>query len=262
MNYEQKIRNPGDSIASGSEMFKVFGYTDINNPIYSFDLMNDSYFQRLKECIDNNSEIPEQFNANIIRLRDYRLGSLINDFREMCNCELHMYEDSWEEYRKEYNNSMPEDFYQFWMLYDTVLLGDIFPKFANLIDPISMKWVDPKYPKVWMTKDGTYKYRLRKSIKTSDPRFLYPKTEIIYDNYTPEYDPIANICEELTQEMIEYIPNWLMSVDHIHHELTNTEPKEGQSEADFVRATKHRIRRYFKRSKRRWKSTEKKLSRR
>ena len=249
MDYEEKIRDPGDSIASGIDMFKVFGYTDICNPYISFDLMNDSYFDRLQECIKNKTEIPERFNANIIRLRDYRLGGIINGFREHAECELHMYEDAWEEYREEFNPSMPEEIYEFWMLYDSVLIDKIFPKFANLIDPISMQWIDPEYPKVQMTKDGTYQYRLYQPIMTSDPRFLYPETKVKYQDYSPN-DPIHDIDEHLRNELVEYLPNWLLSVENMHHDLTNIEPEKGQTEEEFIRVTKSRIRNYFKRSKR------------
>ena len=58
--YEQLIRKPGDEVSSGADLYKVFGYTDIRNPIYSFDLINDSKFERLRECIENDKEIPER----------------------------------------------------------------------------------------------------------------------------------------------------------------------------------------------------------
>ena len=242
MDYETRIRHPGSKIASGADMLKEFGYTDVCNPIYGFDLMNDSKFDRLKTCIENKSEIPERYNANIIRLRDYRLGGMINDFREMCNCELHRYEDAWKEYREAYNTSMPEEFYEFWMLYDTVTIGKILPKFINLIDPISMNWIDPEYPKVTMDNEGKYHYEIGEPIVTSDSTFLYPDAKVSYFFYEPKYNPIANICEKLVQEIDEFIPVWMHRVDYLHNQLLYTKPEDGETEADFIRRSKWKTR--------------------
>lgn len=246
MDYEARIRHPGSQISSGAEMLKELGYTDICNPYISFDLINDSNFRYLKTCIENESEIPERYNANIIRLRDYQLGGMINDFREMCNCELHRYETAWEEYRKEYNKSMPEEFYEFWVLYDTVTIGEILPKYINLIDPISMNWIDLEYPKVTVDSDGKYHYQIDEPILTSDPTFLYPDKQVEYDNYEPKYNAIANICEELVEEMNEYIPVWMLRVEHINNQLEYSEPENGETEDEYIRRIKWEARRLIR----------------
>ena len=245
MNYEELIRDPGKPISSGSDMFEIFGYTDIQNPIYSFDLMNDSKFKYLKEMIDANKQnIPKHYNANIIRLRDYRLGSLINEFRTFCESALHCYEDAWKEYRAEYNPSMPEDFYHFWCLYDTITIDIVFPKYADLIDPISMNWIDMEYSKVTCI-DGIYKYKIPKPIMTSDPRFLYPNTDVEYQDHKPDY-VLGAIANELDEELREYFPTWLIRVEALHNELTYTEPEKDESEAQFIKRTKTYIRRRIK----------------
>ena len=246
--YEQLIRKPGDEISSGSDIFKTFGYTDVCNPIYSFDLMNDSNFGYLKDCIENEKAIPERYNANVIRLRDYRLGGMINDFRELCNSALTPYEESWEEYRAEYNTKMPEEFYSFWMIYDEVTIGKILPKFINLIDPISMEWIDPEYPKVTM-EDGVYQYGLDAPIVTSNPLFLLPETKMEYLFYEPYCDPITAIYEEVSEEIAEHIPDWLFITDIMNNELTNAKPKTGETEIQFISRTKNEIRTRFKRYK-------------
>ena len=226
-------------------MFKVFGYTDIQNPIYSFDLMNDSKFGYLKDCIENKSQIPEHYNANIIRLRDYRLGELINDFREMCNGEIVQYEDAWREYRAEYNTSMPEDFYHFWCLCDDITIYKILPRYMNLIDPVSMNWIDPEYSSVSVV-NGIYQYKINKPIMTADPTFLYPETKVKYNAHTPEYRPILSICEELSEEVRPHLPKWLRMVESLHNELTHTEPEEGETETAFIKRTKKWIRNFYK----------------
>lgn len=246
MNYDEKIQHPGEPISSGSEMLKIFGYTDIQNPIYSFDLMNDSNFNRLKECIENKKEIPNRYNANIIRLRDYRLGGMINNFRELCESTLHYYEDAWREYREEYNQTMPEDFYSFWCLYNEITIKKILPKFIDLIDPISMKWIDPEYQKVSIENDR-YKYQLNQPIMTADPRFLCPEIGVGYEEYKPEYSPITTICEELNEEVSSHLPEWLTKIETLHNELTNTKPQFNESEKDFIRRIKWEVKRRFTR---------------
>ena len=241
MDYDQLIRQPGDQISSGADMFRIFGYTDVCNPYIGFDLMNDSNFEHLKNCIEENSPIPDRYNANIIRLRDYRLGGIMNDFRSLCESDLHQYEDAWKEYRQEYNPSMPEEFYQFWMLYDTVMLDTIFPKFVNLIDPVSMMWIDPEYPKVQLNQ-GVYEFQTDTPIMTSDPKFLHPETKMDYGSYKATDNPLLPIWEEIEQEVQEYYPTWLIRIEYLHNELTNTEPKENETQAEFIRRTKREVR--------------------
>ena len=53
---------------------------------------------------------------------------MINDFRELCNSALTSYEESWEEYRTKYNTEMPEEFYDFWTMYDEETIGKILLK--------------------------------------------------------------------------------------------------------------------------------------
>ena len=248
MDYQEQIRHPGSEILSGADMLKEFGYTDTGNPYVGFDLMNDSNFKRLKACIENKSNIPDEYNANIIRLRDYRLGSMINDFREMCNGELYRYEEAWAEYRAEYNPSMPEEFYEFWLLYDTVTIGKILPLFINLIDPISMKWIDLEYSKVKVDNKGKYHYEIEKPILTSDPTFLYPDTEMEYESHKPDY-VIGSICEELAQEVQEYFPVWLLRVEYMNNQLEHGKPKPNESDTDFLRRTKWEVRRRIQTSK-------------
>lgn len=243
--YKQRIRKPGDEISSGSDIFKILGYTDVCNPIYSFDLMNDSNFGRLKNCIENKIPIPESYNANIIRLRDYRLGSMINDFRDLCNYCLTSYEESWQEYRAEYNTSIPEEFYSFWMLCDDILLDKVLPKFVNLIDPISMEWIDPEYPKV-TKKDGAYQFQLDAPIMTSNPLFLLPETEIEYFFHKPDCHPFVILDEEISEAVGKYIPDWLMKLDSMHEELTYSEELPGETKEARVSRIKTEIRSYSK----------------
>ena len=70
MDYEQKIRHPGSKISCGADILKEFSYTDIRNPYVTFSLINDSRYDYLKDYIDEKKPVPEQFNSNIIRLRD------------------------------------------------------------------------------------------------------------------------------------------------------------------------------------------------
>ena len=241
--YEKLIRDPGGEISSGTDMFRTFGYTDMRNPIYGFDLMNDSNFRYLKEMIDNKihpSEIPEKYNANIIRLRDYRLGDMLNAFKDWCDSTLVPYEDSWEEYRDEHNPTMPESFYDFWMLYDNVTFGKILPYFINLIDPISMQWIDPEYPKI-TTKDGYYQYRIDKPILTSNPSFLFPDTKMDYISHKPN-DPAPYIYEEINEMIDEYIPRSIHMLACIHNELEYGEEKPDETEKEFIARIKWQLR--------------------
>ena len=248
MDYDEKIRHPGEPITSGAEMFKHFGYTDVRNPIYSFDLMNDSKFEYLKDCIDNEKEIPERYNNNIIRLRDYRLGGMINDFIAWCESELYRYEEAWTEYRKEYNPSMPDEFYEFWYLSETIILDEILPKFINLIDPVSMCWIDPEYPKVKIDK-GTYNFQINKPILTADPTFLYPGTKVKYESHEPDYESIATIHEELSEEVSEYLPVWMLRVESLNNSLQYKEPKNGKTEDEMIKRIKWETRRAIRYAK-------------
>ena len=241
MNYDQLIKQPGDQISSGADMLRIFGYTDVQNPYIGFDLMNDSNFRYLEDCIKENRPVPDTYNANIIRLRDYRLGGIMNDFRSLCESDLHRYEDAWKEYREEYNPSMPEEFYEFWMLRDAVMLDIIFPKFVNLIDPVSMTWIDPEYPKVQVNKD-VYEFKTDTPIMTSNPKFLHPETKMDYGCYKPTDNPLMLIWDELEQEIQEYYPTWLIRLEYLHNQLSYTEPEKNETEAEFIRRTKREIR--------------------
>ena len=245
MNYEEKIRHPGEPISSGADMLEIFGHTDVNNPIYSFDLMNDSYFGYLKELIDKEvppSDIPKRYNANIIRLRDYRLGSMLNDLRELCNSILTDYEDAWEEYQEQHNPEMPSDFYHFWSLDDKIFLEQILSKFINLIDPVSMEWIDPNYEKVTIKDKDIYEYKIDKPILTADPTFLYPKTKMEYYFHDPISNPIVSIYEELPELIRGLIPNSIYKVEYIIEELKYKNPKEGESQKNFINRIKSKIR--------------------
>ena len=244
-SYEELTRNPGDPISSGSDIFQAFGYTDVNNPIYSFDLMNDSNFRYLKEMIDNKihpSEIPEKYNANIIRLRDYRLGSMLNEFKDWCDGALVSYEDIWEEYRDEHNPTIPESFYDFWMLYDDITFGKILPDFINLIDPVSMQWIDPEYPKI-TTKDGSYQYQIDKPILTSNPSFLFPNTQVNYISHKPN-SPAPYIYEEINDLIGEYIPRSIHILACMHNELEYEKEKPDETEKEFITRIKWQVRRH------------------
>ena len=253
MDYREQKRHPGSPIKSGSDMFKEFGYTDTQNPYVGFSLMNDSNYEWLRKLIEDQKvppdEIPIGYNSNIIRLRDYRLGTMINAFREFCQSVIPMYEDAWHEYQKEYNASMPEDFYNFWYLSDKISLETIFPNYVNLIDPISMEWIDPQYAKVKCV-DGVYQYQLDEPIMTSDARFLYKEITMEYEDHTPDHSPPLSIIEEVEQDMFEYIPDWMMCVDQMNHDLTYIEPNKNESREDFIKRIKFGIRAYSKNKRR------------
>ena len=87
-----------------------------------------------------------------------------------------------------------------------------------------MQWIDPEYPKVTM-EDGIYQYELDDSIVTSNPLFLLPETKMEYLFYEPYCDPITAIYEEVSQEIAEYIPDWLFITDIMNNELTYAKPK-------------------------------------
>lgn len=246
MDYEQRIRHPGDNISSGAELLKSLGYTDFQNPIYSFDLMNDSNFKRLEEYIKNKTEIPEQYNANIIRLRDYHLGEMINEFRDLCYASINDYETSWIEYREEYNPEMPSEIYMFWVFCDDLLLNSILPMYINLIDPLSMEWIDPEYPKVTI-ENGVYQYKLDGPIKTSDPTFLSPDSKMEYFFYQPTCDSIVAIYEELIESVRIFLPESIRQVDYLLNELQNTQPQKNETQQDFIRRTKWEVRYHFRR---------------
>ena len=241
--YEEMLRNPGVPITSGMDMFKEFGYTDIRNPIYSFDLMNSPGFETIENCLKNEREIPERCNANVIRLRNYNLGNKINGFRELCDSALTFYEEAWEEYREEYNPSMPESFYDFWMLYDSVLFKELLPKYINLIDPVSMKWIDPDSPKITLEND-VYKFKLDEPIMTSDARFLYPDVEKVSS------DPIISMYETISEEVSEFVPISIITAEILNNEFTHSKPKKGETEDEFIRRSKFEVRAWRKKKRR------------
>ena len=195
----------------------------------------------------NQQEIPEHYNANIIRLRDYRLGTMINQFHSLCEETLHIYREAWKDYYEEYNKSIPEDFSEFWYLKESITIDTIFPKFVDLIDPISMNWIDMEYEEVSYI-DGIYRYNLQKPIMTSDTKFLYPDTDVTYENHEPNY-VIGNIYEAVREELREYLPTWLIRIESLYNELTYTSPKENETEAEFIKRTKRLIREQIKESK-------------
>ena len=247
--YEKIIESRQTHLMQGSDLFRIFGYTDIRNPIFSFDIMNDSNFRVIEDCIKNHREIPEYCNPNVVRLRDYRLGGMINAFRELCDSALNFYEEAWEEYRNEYNPEMPETFYDFWLLYDHVIFEKILPKYINLIDPISMTWIDPEYPKATL-KDDVYQYTRNEPLMTYDTTFLRPKSEMEYHGYDAHPDPLISIYDTLHEEVQELVPDSIVNVEILNNELTNTEPKNRETEAEFIRRTKFEVRAWRKKKRR------------
>jgi len=240
-DYEETLRHPGVPITSGADMFKALGYTDIGNPIYFFDLNNDPKFGYIEDCIKENKPLPERYNANIIRLRDYQLGGMINNFREICESTLHCYEDAWKEYREEFNPEMPEDYHHFWYLPDRITLDKILPKYINLIDPVSMKWIDPEYPKV-SVENGIYQYKINEPILTADPTFLYPGTKVQYESYEPDYESIMIIDDQINEDVRQHLPRWLTSIECLYNELRYTEPDKDETQEEFVRRTRWEVR--------------------
>lgn len=245
MDYEETLRHPGVPITSGADMLKEFGHTDIGNPIYFFDLNNDPKFGYLEDCIKEKSPIPERYNANIIRLRDYQLGGMINNFRELCESTLHCYENAWKEYREKFNQNMPEDFHHFWYLPDEIIINKILPKYINLIDPVSMKWIDPEYPKV-SVENGIYQYKINEPILTADPTFLYPGIQVQYESYEPDYESIMLIHEYLDEDVRQHLPKWLRLIESLHDQLTYEEPDKDETLTQFIRRTKNQVRAAYK----------------
>lgn len=250
MDYDEQIRDPGKEISSGQDLFDVFGYTDTRNPYVGFDLMNDSYFKSLEDMIKEKKvtpeDIPDRYNANIIRLRDYQLGEMLNGFRDLCNAALTRYEEEWSDYQTNYNtDNMPEDFYHFWMLYDSTIHNEILPKYINLIDPVSMTWIDPEYEKVTY-EDGKYQYKLNQPIRTSDPKFLYPDTKMTYFFHEPRYNPITWLYDELAEEVPDFLPDAICKACSMGNHLIYNNPNEGETEEDFIRRTKWQIRYHYR----------------
>ena len=222
MDYEAIRRNPGEEITCGADMLRIYGYTDTQNPIYGFDMMNNENTHRtMKSFIEKGKKLPDRYNSEVTKLRDYALGGMINEFRSWVDDCIDMYDEEWKEHREHNDPSLPESIYDFWCLYDDILIGKILPTFINLIDPISMTWIDPDYEKVTIDKDFRYQYKLNKPILTSNPTFLREDAEMLYEFYVPEETPYLSIYEELPGMLIEYIPKNILKKEH---------PKESSNE--------------------------------
>ena len=244
MDYEEILRHPGDNISSGSEMLEVLGYTDTRNPIYTFDLMNDSKFKDIENFVKKDKEIPERYNNNVIRLRDYTLGTILNDLIDLCENALDIYKESWHYYREIYNPKMPEDISEFYYIPDSIIFEKVLPKYINLIDPLTMKWLDPEGEKI-SVQNGIYQYQLDTPIKTSDSRFLYPQAKLPPQQVEDFF--LSDLLCEMEQETEKYIPHAITKVDYLLNSLDYDPEIPGETQENRIQRIKNETRIRYRR---------------
>ena len=133
----------------------------------------------------------------------------------------YLFNEAWESYRNAFNPSMPEDMFRFWHGFGEREWIKLAPKYANLIDPISLEWIDPEYPLVTTDKKGNYIFKIEEPIHESDCRFLYNKTKMKYVDYrrgSPKQELLINIIPDHLKELARFQP-YEFPLGEILHEV-------------------------------------------
>lgn len=244
--YKQEQLSEGFDITCGMDMWEEYGNTWY--PFMGLHLLNMPGLSLFQDYIEKQHIPKPGYNANIRTARWATFATLIhNIFESSSEMLFERYDHTWREYRENYNPSMPE-LADIWCGPTTEEINEIVPQFVNRIDPISMKWIDPDYPKL---ENG--EYHLKEPIKAADPRFLYKDTKMKYINFEPyempEHDTYYDIEETLNSN--SSIPDSVLCLNALYEQILYHPQKKDEDFNETIRIIKAEHRHHWRNLKKR-----------
>ena len=198
---ERRLNKPGTkSYRNGLEMWNDYGQGIHYNPMEGLHI---EYNTHTPDHIENKIiGHNEKHDDDIIQCRDYLLRVRIQD-TILTNVSDEIYNRINEQYeiKRQQNPDHPQ-LWQEWDDFTEEETKQIVTRYVGLLDPLTLRWIDPEHPEVVKDDDGNYLFNREPPTHELDTTFLYKETNPLKDN---DYDWYT-IYYYVEEDFLELLP--------------------------------------------------------
>ena len=198
---ERRLNKIGTkSYKNGLEMWNDYGQGMYYDPMEGLHIECNT---RIPEHIKNKTlGHNETHDSNIIQCRSYLLRIRIEDtILTNIRDEIYYRINKQYELKQKQNHDHP-DLWEDWDDFTKEETKQIITQYIGLLDPLTMKWVEPEHPEVEKDKDDNYLFNREPPTHELDTSFLYKETNQLEDN---DYDWYA-FHHYIEEDFLELLP--------------------------------------------------------